>query len=278
MLGSSVSGVSGYSNQSVGVRGATSEGQGVYGVHDMTGNYGYLGTGNYGAYGESSDNYGVRGISSTSYGMYATSASSTALRAIRTGGGDYAGRFSGNVEVTGTLSKGGGSFKIDHPLDPQNKYLCHSFVESPDMMNIYNGNAALDGNGEAWVELPAWFEALNKDYRYQLTAIGAPGPNLHIAERIVSNRFKIAGGSVGMEVSWQVTGVRRDPFAQAHRIEIEVDKPMGERGKYLYAREYGVPESMGVEYEEMQKMENEIRTNRDRHRIEKETLKTEKER
>lgn len=46
----------------------------------------------------------------------------------------------GNVAVQNTLSKGGGSFKIDHPLDPENKYLYHSFVESPDMMNVYNGN------------------------------------------------------------------------------------------------------------------------------------------
>ena len=45
----------------------------------------------------------------------------------------------GNLDVTGTISKGGGTFKIDHPLDPTNKYLYHSFVESPDMMNIYNG-------------------------------------------------------------------------------------------------------------------------------------------
>ncbi len=274
-LGAGLDAVYGTTYSGRGVYGVATTGEGVEGRHLQSGNYGQLGTGNYGVFGESEDNYGVRGISSTSYGMYATSTSSAAVRAIRTGGGDYAGRFSGNVEVTGTLSKGGGSFKIDHPLDPQNKYLYHSFVESPDMMNIYNGNTALDGRGEAWVELPEWFEALNGDFRYQLTAIGAPGPNLHIAERIAGNRFRIAGGSAGMEVSWQVTGVRRDPFAQAHRIEVEADKPQEERGKYLYAREYGEPESMGVEYEEMQKMEDEIRTNGERRRLEQERLKVE---
>src|SRR5262249_38140051 len=87
-----------------------------------------------------------------------------------------AGRFNGRVQVTGTLTKGGGSFKIDHPLDPANKYLYHSFVESPDMMNVYNGNILLDANGEAWVELPEWFEALNRDFRYQLTSIGGLAP------------------------------------------------------------------------------------------------------
>ncbi|MCK4597432.1 hypothetical protein KAU04_05305, partial [bacterium] len=119
-----------------------------------------------------------------------------------------AGYFSGNVTVTGTLSKGGGSFKIDHPLDPANKYLYHSFVESPDMKNLYDGVVNLDNDGAAWVELPEWFEALNKDFRYQLTPIGAPGPNLYIAQEIQNNRFQIAGGPLGMKVSWQVTGIR----------------------------------------------------------------------
>ena len=104
-----------------------------------------------------------------------------------------AGDFEGNVSVNGNLQKSGGSFKIDHPLDPANKYLYHSFVESPDMMNIYNGIAALDDHGEATVELPAWFQALNRDFRYQLTAIGRPGPNLYIAAEVSGNRFRIGG-------------------------------------------------------------------------------------
>jgi hypothetical protein len=97
--------------------------------------------------------------------------------------------------VIGNLSKGGGSFKIDHPLDPANKYLYHSFVESPDMMNVYNGNVVLDANGEAVVVLPDWFEALNRDFRYQLTCIGGFAP-VYIAEEIANNQFKIAGGEV----------------------------------------------------------------------------------
>ena len=40
------------------------------------------------------------------------------------------------------------------------------------MMNIYNGNVITDANGEAVVALPEWFEALNRDFRYQLTVIG----------------------------------------------------------------------------------------------------------
>jgi trimeric autotransporter adhesin len=159
----------------------------------------------------------------------------------------FAGYFNGDVSVTGNLSKGGGSFKIDHPLDPANKYLYHSFVESPDMMNIYNGNVMLDANGEAVIELPEWFGTLNRDYRYQLTCIGGFAP-LYIAGEISNNQFKIAGGKSGMKVSWQVTGVRQDAWANAHRIPVEVQKSERERGYYIHPELYGAPEEKGVEW------------------------------
>ena len=152
-----------------------------------------------------------------------------------------AGFFVGDVEVTGTLTKGGGSFKIDHPLDPQNQYLFHSFVESPDMMNVYNGNITTDQNGVAVVELPAWFEALNKDFRYQLTVMGTFA-NAMVAEKIMSNHFTLKTSAPNVEVSWQVTGIRRDPWAESHRIAVEQAKPEGERGHYLYPELYGHPE------------------------------------
>lgn len=146
-----------------------------------------------------------------------------------------ASSITGNLSVSGTLSKGGGSFKIDHPLDPANKYLYHSFVESPDMMNIYNGMVTLDAKGEAWITMPEWFQALNMDFRYQLTPIGNPGQRiLYIAEEIQGNRFKIAGGKPNAKVSWQVTGVRQDAFARENRIQVEVPKPPQEQGTYLY--------------------------------------------
>ncbi len=85
------------------------------------------------------------------------------------------------------------------------------------MMNVYSGNVVLVAQGEAWVTMPEWFEALNRDFRYQLTSIGAPGPNLHIAVKVEGNRFKIAGGGPTAEVSWQVTGVRQDAWANAPR-------------------------------------------------------------
>jgi hypothetical protein len=156
------------------------------------------------------------------------------------------GFLAGNLVVTGTVSKGGGSFKIDHPLDPSNKTLSHSFVESPDMMNIYNGVANLDAKGQASVSLPDWFESLNGDYRYLLTAIGAPQPELYIAEEIHGNRFKIAGGKPGAKVSWQVTGIRHDAYANAHRIRVEEDKPAAERGSYIHPEALRTQEIKGL--------------------------------
>ncbi|MGZ6988493.1 MAG: hypothetical protein ACXVH0_06005, partial [Thermoanaerobaculia bacterium] len=152
-----------------------------------------------------------------------------------------------NVSIAGNLTKGGGSFKIDDPLDPTNKYLYHSFVESPDMMNIYNGNAVLDAKGEAVIQLPDWFSALNRDYRYQLTCVGGFSP-VYVASEIEGNSFRIGGGRPGLKVSWQVTGVRQDAWANAHRIPVEEMKPPAERGFYLHPTLYGQPEEKGLEW------------------------------
>jgi hypothetical protein len=104
---------------------------------------------------------------------------------------------------------GDNRFIIDHSLDPENKYLVHTSVESSERKNVYDGVARLDEDGAAWVDLPEWFEALNEDFRYQLTAVGGSAPNLHVAEEVSENRFKTAGGEEGMKVCWQVTGLAR---------------------------------------------------------------------
>lgn len=170
----------------------------------------------------------------------------------------YAAYFAGRVAVTGVLSKGGGSFKIDHPLDPQNKYLYHSFVESPDMKNIYDGVVTLDANGQAEITLPEWFGALNKDFRYQLTCIGGFA-QVYISKEVNNNRFSIAGGTPGLKVSWQLTGIRKDNFAEKNRIPVEEMKPANERGKYLYPEAAGASKSMGINYEMEQSIQQEIK-------------------
>jgi hypothetical protein len=210
----------------------------------VTAQTGYTGA-SYGVNGETS------GPANNSYGVYgyahaaATGTNCGVVGRASGGATNYAGYFLGDVQVLGTLYKTYGAFKIDHPLDPANKYLVHSFVESPDMMNIYNGNVELDAAGEALVELPTWFESLNQDFRYQLTCIGGFAP-VYVAEEISGNHFGIAGGTADLKVSWQVTGIRHDPAAEQHRIPVEVDKPVSERGKYLNPEVYGLPASMGV--------------------------------
>ena len=96
------------------------------------------------------------------------------------------------------------------------------------------------------VQLPAWFEALNGDFRYQLTSIGAPGPGLYIAQEISGDRFKIAGGSAGNKVSWQVTAVRHDVYAKANPLIVEQEKSARERGYYIHPELYGAPKEQGI--------------------------------
>jgi hypothetical protein len=146
-------------------------------------------------------------------------------------------KFAGSLAITGALSKGSGTFEIDHPLDPKNKLLFHSFVESPDAKNMYNGIATLDGNGEANILLPGYFDALNINVRYQFFPIGEAMPNLYVKEEEKNNRFVIGGGVAGGKISWQVTGVRHDPFILAHPIVVEVLKGPGQpvkRGECLF--------------------------------------------
>ena len=116
------------------------------------------------------------------------------------------------------------------------------------MKNIYDGVAVLDADGESAVQLPEWFGAVNRDFRYQLTPIGGPMPDLYIAEEIWVNRFRIAGGTPGMKVSWQVTGIRRDAVAEANRIPVEEVKPEAERGHYIHPELYGEPEEKSLNW------------------------------
>jgi hypothetical protein len=232
---SSGSGMEGISDTNVGIVGVSHTTAGILGISEGSQST-TTGFGPDGVVGES--------LSSLGAGVVAinTDPSGDALLAINQGNSaGPAAFFVGSVTVAGNLSKSSGSFQIDHPLDPSHKYLYHSFVESPDMMNIYNGMIILDANGQAAVTLPDWFESLNQDFRYQLTAVGAPGPNLHVAEKIRNNAFTIAGGQPGMEVSWQVTGVRHDAWANAHRIPVEADKPASEQGSYIHPELFGAP-------------------------------------
>jgi hypothetical protein len=153
----------------------------------------------------------------------------------------------GNLTVPLWIRAGLKLFTIDHPLDPANRYLNHASVESPDFKTFYDGIAELDSVGEVVVELPGWFETLNKDFRYQLASIGGFAP-VYIAEEIANSRFKIAGGNSGMKVCWQVTGVRHDAVARATPMVVEEDKPDEEKGYYQNPEAHGQPEEMGIRW------------------------------
>ena len=116
------------------------------------------------------------------------------------------------------------------------------------MKNVYDGTVVLDNNGKAIVELPSYFGILNENFRYLLTAIGAPAPNIYIATEIANNQFEIAGGTPGQKISWQVTGVRKDPFAKQHPVIPELEKNDSEKGRYLNPELYGQPKSKAIGY------------------------------
>jgi hypothetical protein len=259
----SKNGVLGVSESSVGINGITIRGAtGVSGIHLLSE--------------KSEDGQGVGGFSFTRTGVQGVSLGGTGVlgRGSKTGvhgivpvneffdpnasgiiGENLnskglvlkglAGLFLGNVRITGSLSKAGGGFEIDHPLTPGNKYLRHSFVESPDMLNVYNGNVTTDANGEACVALPDYFEALNQEFRYQLTVIGQFAQAI-VAQEIMDNQFTIKTDQPQIKVSWQVIGIRQDPWAAANRITVEEEKADEQKGRFLHPEVWDQPEELRI--------------------------------
>jgi hypothetical protein len=155
-------------------------------------------------------------------------------------------------------------FRIDHPMDPANKYLLHYAAESPEVLNIYSGKVTLNEQGEATIDLPPYFASINKDPRYTLTAIGAAMPLLHIADEISDEAlkageaaapgdsvpacsFRIAGGAPNAKVSWEVKALRNDLRVRLHGAPVERDKTGPERGHYQHPEYYGLPQELGMD-------------------------------
>lgn len=251
--GSSMSsnGVYGYSNAADAVYGRTNTDQkaGVYGDNNSSGSYGYLGGPN-GAYGRYANYAGLLGASDAGVRASRIGSTTVASLATSTHAGAFVGnvRVQGNLDVTGSITGGSKAFLIDHPAEPQSKYLKHVAIEGEEMLTIYSGNIILNSEGEATVELPDYFEELNADIRYQLTCIGG-WAQVYIAEKVRNNRFRIAGGTPGLEVSWQLSGVRQDAWAKQNPLIPVIDKPESERGKYLHPEAWGQPASNGIGYE-----------------------------
>jgi hypothetical protein len=199
---------------------------GVKGFVQFTG-MGY----NIGVYGEANSMNGAYGV----FGKASTSDPNS-----------YAGYFDGNVHVTGHLTGGTLVSQIDHPSDPENMYLQLSAVESPELKTVYDGVAVLDATGGAVVALPNFAQALNNDFRYQLTCIGGYAP-VYVASEMSEGKFRIAGGTAGLKVSWQISGVRKDAFAVANPTQVEMLKAVEDRGKFCHPSAFGQPESAGID-------------------------------
>lgn len=151
----------------------------------------------------------------------------------------WAGYFAGNVYVTGTVSKAAGTFTIDHPSDPKNKILNHSFVESPDMKNVYDGRGVVGTDGSVTIKLPDYFGDLNENFCYQLTCLGSQISTLTVYEEIKNNEFVVCGSS-GQKFCWQVTGNRKDAYARKNPVVVEVEKTGEMKGNYLNPEAFGL--------------------------------------
>jgi hypothetical protein len=205
------------------------EGQGVNGVVGFTVND--LGFGLYGenmSTGVVNDNIGVAGL-----GWVGVFGESNNL-----GGAGYGVYSNGMFGSSGTKS-----FMIDHPLDPENKFLKHYTVESPEVLNMYRGTAVLDAGGEAEIILPDYFASININYSYHLTAVGAPMPGLYVKNEISQSRLTVAGGVPGAKVSWTVYAERNDPYLQHYpeARQVVTEKRSGQKGKYLMPELYNQP-------------------------------------
>jgi len=157
----------------------------------------------------------------------------------------------GDFLATGDLfAVGVKTFAIDHPSDPANKMLRHAAVESDEVLNIYRGNVVCDASGNAIITLPSYFAAINKDFSYILTPVGAAAPELHVKTEIIGDSFTIAGGKPNMKISWQVTAERNDIYMQENPFQPEqmkLEQKKGtkleqKKGTYLYPEGYGQSE------------------------------------
>jgi hypothetical protein len=281
-------GVKGISNSGVGVRGETSSGSG-YGVEGRApnGGTGVRGIGSWrGGHFSTSDGAGIAVEGSSFQGIAIYGDGGIGVRGDGYRGVEGRCDTANNYGVMGLYqigafgplgaygvfafgpmgASGTKSFRIDHPADPENKYLLHYCSESPEPQNVYNGMVTLDDRGDATVVLPSYFAAINKDPRYTLTAVGAPMPMLHVGaeidgaalsagakiepgQAIPACSFRIAGGAPGGRVSWRVDAVRNDRWMQLRGAPVEIEKPEHERGTYQHPELFGQPEERGTNHD-----------------------------
>lgn len=188
--------------------------------------------------GSLTNHYSSSSSSSTNYGLVGTAT--------------HAGYFKGDVHVTGSLSKGAGSFLIDHPDDPENKTLRHNFVESDENLCMYRGSVKLNENGEGKVAMPDYFKSLVKEDEatVNLTPIGRPFMTGY--EWDIENNSFIIYGDANREVSYIVLADRDDPvMKELYRpvVEEKGKDSFVPKGKLLYPEAYGFDSKKAYNYE-----------------------------
>jgi hypothetical protein len=155
----------------------------------------------------------------------------------------------GKVWVNGDFTVVGvKAFTMDHPLDPANKILMHAAAESNEVINFYSGNVITDASGKATVQLPDYFEAINKDFRYQLTVIGVFAQAI-VSKEVSNNAFEISTSQPNVKVSWEVKGVRNDARMRKNPFVAVQEKSASQRGSYVDPAAYNLPESSRVGYD-----------------------------
>lgn len=221
-----------------GIYGSSAFGDGIVGQASDPNHFGVQGrsspNGGTGIFGHGIQK-GVYGESVVAQGVYGTGITgvegSGSVYGVKGQGGAFGVYAQGNLGASGTKS-----FRIDHPLDPLEKYLYHYSAEGPEPQNFYNGNVLTDGEGCAWVELPSYFSAINRNFRYTLTVVDDSDDTefvmAKVAKKIQGNRFKIRTSKARVQVSWRVDADRNDRWVQAHGAPVEVEKTGSERGRY----------------------------------------------
>jgi hypothetical protein len=237
-------GVLGRSDSSFGIgvygRATASSGTnyGVYGRSDSTDGRGVLGW----ATASSGGAWGVVGLTSSpasnAYGVIGFEPSGSAGHAV------YA---NGSFAATGTKS-----FQIDHPLNPENYYLNHFCTEGPEPYNVYRGNVVTDAKGYATIQLPDYFESINRDPTYHLTIVDDGERDdfvlVKVVRKIRNNQFTIRTSAPHVEVSWRVEAIRNDRYVQKYGYKTEQEKEDSIKGKYVQPELYGMPKEYGIHY------------------------------
>ncbi len=235
---------------------------GVYGQSNGTDGRGVVGLaaattgGAYGVYGQSDSTNG-RGVAGLAT---ATSGSATGVLGITmssggngvagqepSGGAGHAVYAIGSLAATGTKS-----FQIDHPLNPENYFLNHFCSEGPEPYNVYRGNVVTDAKGYATIQLPDYFESINRDPTYHLTIVDDGERDdfvlVKVVRKIRNNQFTIRTSAPHVEVSWEVKAIRNDRYVQKYGYETVQEKEDEIKGKYVHPEFYGMPKEYGIHY------------------------------